>query len=93
MGSSWRFKKKKLLKNKDNIKILEIRNLEWKDIFKYIQQYDENKVFMYNQHKNLGEKYFDIDKKYLTKEFYDKYLKKPVEYAIKHYGDNIERLW
>ena len=48
---------------------------------------------MYNQHKNLGEKYFDIDKKYLTKEFYDKYLKKPVEYAIKHYGDNIERLW
>lgn len=86
-------KRKKLLKNKDNIKILEIRNLEWKDIFKYIQQYDENNVFMYNQHKNLGEKYFDIDKKYLTKEFYDKYLKKPLEYAIKHYGDNIERLW
>ena len=43
-----------------------------------------------------GSYYYNLDKlakKYLTKEFYDKYLKKPLEYAIKHYGDNIERLW
>lgn len=32
--------------------------------------------------------FFDIDKKYITKDFCDKFLKKPLEYAIKHF--NIE---
>lgn len=28
--------------------------------------------------------YFDIDKKYISKKFYDKYLKKPVEYSLQN---------
>lgn len=39
-----------------------------------------HKYFLYN--------FFDIDKKYVTQDFCDKFLKKPLEYAIKHF--NIE---
>ena len=48
---------------------------------------------MYNMHIDFGKKYFDNDKKYIDNEFYNRYLKKPLEYAINHYEEKIERLW
>ena len=60
------------------LKINDINNMFWKDINIYLtDNYNNIK-------KDFGDKYFDIDKKYLTKEFYDRYLKKPLEYAIKN---------
>ncbi|WP_275041594.1 hypothetical protein [Brachyspira hyodysenteriae] len=40
-------------------------------------------------HMYYKDHFFDNDKKYLTKEFYDRFLKKPLEYAIK----NQDKLW
>ena len=41
----------------------------------------------------FGRCFFDTDKKYITEEFYDRYLKKPLEYAIKNQNNFIKRLW
>ncbi|ADG72196.1 hypothetical protein R4K54_07890 [Brachyspira murdochii] len=59
---------------------------------KYTKFTKEEDFFMYNTHIDFGKKYFDNDKKYIDNEFYDRFLKKPLEYAIEHYEDKIERL-
>ena len=83
-------KRNKRLNNKDKIKFDDIIKLKLNDIDQYITLIEDKNN---HWHRDFGEKYFDIDKKYLTKEFYDQYLKNPLEYAVKYYGDNIERLW
>ena len=86
-------KRKKVLQNNDNIKVLDIASLKWENIIKYTEFTKEEDFFMYNMHIDFGKKYFDNDKKYINNDFYDRYLNKPLEYAINHYEDKIERLW
>lgn len=69
------------------IKVNDIDNMLWKDISVYLKD-DYNNI-----KKDFGDKYFDTDKKYITKYFYDRYLKKPLEYAIKNKENFIKRLW
>ena len=58
------------------------------DMLEYIKGKDYRDI-----KKDFTIKYFDNDKKYVTKEFYDRYLKKPLEYAIKNQDNFIKRLW
>ena len=86
-------KRRRVLQNNDNIKVLDISSLKWENIIKYTEFVKEKNLFKYNRHIDFGKKYFDNDKKYINNDFYDRYLNKPLEYAINHYEDKIERLW
>ena len=68
--------------------VRDIAKMSIKDILQYIEGKDYRDI-----KKDFTIKYFDNDKKYINDEFYDRYLKKPLEYAIEHYKDEIKRLW
>ena len=70
------------------IEVRDIAKMSIKDILQYIEGKDYRDI-----KKDFTIKYFDNDKKYINDEFYDRYLKKPLEYAIEHYKDEIKRLW
>ncbi|KLI17100.1 glycosyltransferase [Brachyspira hyodysenteriae] len=85
-------KRRITLNSKLHIDVLNIKNTTWKDMKDIILSVNNNKYnseFAKNTYLIFGDKYFDIDKKYVTKEFYNRYLKKPLEYAIK----NQDKLW
>ncbi|MCZ9980832.1 hypothetical protein OFR29_04835 [Brachyspira hyodysenteriae] len=84
------------MNSKLHIDVLNIKNTTWKDMKNIILSVNDNKYnseFAKSTYLRFGDKYFDIDKKYVTKEFYDRYLKKPLEYAIKNQYNFIKRLW
>ena len=70
------------------IEVRDIAKMSIKDILQYIEGKDYRDI-----KKDFTIKYFDNDKKYINDEFYDRYLKKPLEYAIEHYKDEIKKLW
>ena len=41
---------------------------------------------------NFAKSYFDEDKKYITKEFCNKYLEKPLKYAVDKKGNFTKRV-
>ncbi|WP_300759461.1 hypothetical protein [uncultured Brachyspira sp.] len=86
-------KRKKVLQNNDNIKVLDISSLKWESIVKYTEFVKEKDLFTYNKHIDFGKKYFDIDKIYVNDELYNKYLINPLEYAIRYYDKFSERDW
>lgn len=89
-------KRRITLNSKLHIDVLNIKNTTWKDMKNIILSVNDNKYnseFAKSTYLRFGDKYFDIDKKYVTKEFYDRYLKKPLEYAIKNQYNFIKRLW
>ncbi|MEI0495083.1 hypothetical protein R4J09_06640 [Brachyspira intermedia] len=83
---------KRYININSEVQFMDIHKLNNKDILKYIKnnvEEEDHKITL----SNLTIKYFDKDKKYLTKEFYNKYLKNPLEYAIKNRDKFIKRLW
>lgn len=54
-------KRKRVLQNNDNIKVLDISSLKWENIIKYTEFVKEKNLFKYNRHIDFGKKYFDID--------------------------------
>lgn len=79
-----------------HIDIVEVKDISWQDIKHIIESIHvdtHEQKLSNNVYLRFGDKYFDIDKKYVTKEFYDRYLKKPLEYAIKNQYNFIKRLW
>lgn len=89
-------KRKMTLNSKQNIDILDTPNIFWKDIEHLIISIKETTPdleFLKTCYLNFGKNYFDKDKQYLTKEFYYRYLKKPLEYAIKNQNNFIKILW
>ncbi|AEM22800.1 hypothetical protein Bint_2192 [Brachyspira intermedia PWS/A] len=74
------------------IKFMDIHKMNNEDILKYIENNLEKKEYQ-TLLSDLTIKYFDNDKQYLNKEFYDKYLKKTLEYVIKNRDQFIKRLW
>ena len=79
---------KVVIYDKDNkLKILNIKNCTYK--------YIENKLddTYEDIYRDIGSRFFDNDKKYIDEEFYNKYLKKPFEYAIKYQDKFVERYW
>ena len=69
--------------NRRIIEAIEIHNTTLQHIKKYLPTDD-----WMNLKSDFIDNYFDIDKKYISKEFYDKYLKNPVEYSIKNKYNN-----
>ena len=80
---------KRDITDNSEIGVMDIAKMNNEDMLKYIT---EEKDFN-NIKKDFTIKYFDTDKKYINNEFYNRYLKKPLECAIKHYEDKIERLY
>ena len=70
------------------IEVRDIPKMTNEDMLKYIEGKDYRNI-----KKDFTVKYFDNDKKYINEEFYNRYLKKPLEYAVKHSQDEIKRLW
>ena len=70
------------------IEVRDIIKMTDEDMLEYIKGKDYRDI-----KKDFTIKYFDNDKKYINDEFYRIYLEKPLEYAVKHYSDKIERLW
>ena len=72
------------------VDIINIDKKSWDDINEVMVK---DGLYMNKVYCLFGKYFFDTDKKYVTKDFYDRYLKNPIEYTIKNKFKSIKRLW
>ena len=96
IGFAWvhlgNIKRKVNISDDDIIKFNDIKYMSSEEFLNKINKLLEDDFSRYNREQFII-KYFDKDRNYLSEDFYNKYIKDILEYAIDHKNDHIKRLY